>query len=119
MRVWLRLIMCVCVCVCVVVSFPDPNNPSADCFQYSQYFCISCREGGSGDLFGGNADLRLECRRTQLLVNYHIFTVNIFCCFRSPFRSMHANPNKRSDRRHYDVRKGESDIKTRARDVNQ
>jgi len=45
--------------------------------------------------------------------------VSIFRSFRSPFRSMHANPNKRSDWCHYDVRKVEAYIKTRARDVNQ
>jgi len=31
-----------------LVSFPDPNNPSAECFQW---------EGGSRDLTGGNTDL--------------------------------------------------------------
>jgi len=67
-------------------------------------------------------DLRLEFRPTQLLVNYHILSWIFLCCFRSPFRSRHANPNKRSDRSHYDVWKGatwSSYVKTGARDGNQ
>ena len=52
-----------------VSSFPDPNNPSVD---HLIPVSRAAGEGGSGDLTRGNVDLRLECRHTQLLVNYHI-----------------------------------------------
>ena len=34
------------------------------------------------------------------------------CCFRSPFRSMHTNSNKRSDRCRYDIQKEELGLAT-------
>jgi len=46
-----------------LVLFPDPNNPSADRFQY-------LAQGRR--VWGFDQDLRLECRHTRLLVNYHI-----------------------------------------------
>ena len=52
-------------CDIYIVSFPDPNNPSEDRLQY-----LAGKEGLH--LTAGNADLRLVCRRTQLLVNYQI-----------------------------------------------
>ena len=41
----------------------------------------------------GNADLHLECRRTQLLVNYHI-SPSIFHCFRSQLEVSMLTPTR-------------------------
>ena len=45
---------------------PRPKQPRR------RSLALSRGEGGSGHLTAGNADLRLVCRRTQLLVNYQI-----------------------------------------------
>ena len=47
-------------------------NPGLRDSVLSQRFQYLPRGGWVWDLTGGNVDLCLECRRTQLLVNYHI-----------------------------------------------
>jgi len=78
---------------------PRPKQPSCGSLP------VSCGEGGSGDVTGGNGDLRWNAGIHNYWLIITFYHKIFFGCFRSSFRSIHANPNKRSDRRCYEGRK--------------